>query len=90
MVVPPEKPAFSGDSAEKDDVIWCPKHQAHHSHCPSPSPKTIIKVNTHLRRVTSWEAPNMATPLREARRGKGIDCKDEHDNHKDYDDDDMS
>ena len=30
----------------------------------------------YLRRVTSWEAPNMATPLREARRGNGIDCKE--------------
>ena len=30
---------------------------------------------TYLRRVTSWEAPNIATPLREASKGKGIDWK---------------
>ena len=58
---------------------------------PSPAPKSIIisiNVGTHLSRVTSWEAPNMATPLSEARRGKGMDCKDEYDDQIGHDDDD--
>ena len=44
-----------------------------------PNPNTIItsfRGGTHLSRVTSWEAPNIATPLREARRGKGMDCNE--------------
>ena len=61
VVVPPEEPALPGYRAEKALVnyLW-----------------TLTDIDlTYLRRVTSWEAPNIATPLREASKGKGIDWK---------------
>ena len=67
VVVPPEEPALPGYRAEKALVnnLW------------SLSTLTDIDL-TYLRRVTSWEAPNIATPLREASKGKGIDWKKYH------------
>ena len=64
MVVPPEEPALPGQRAEKVLV----------NNLRSLPILNNIDL-TYLRRVTSWEAPNIATPLREASKGKGIDWK---------------
>ena len=64
VVVPPEEPALPGYRAKNALV----------NNLSSLLTLTDIDL-TYLRRVTSWEAPNIATPLREASKGKGIDWK---------------